>query len=95
IPGVVFQDIPDEGQCCGSAGIYNITHRDRSMKILEAKVAAICKTGAKRVITSNPGCLMQLQYAGMRWRQDWTAAHITEFLHEALEEGRIAPSSFS
>ena len=30
------------------------------MKILEAKVAAIDKTGAERVITSNPGCFMQL-----------------------------------
>jgi glycolate oxidase iron-sulfur subunit len=51
IPGLFLVDIPDEGQCCGSAGIYNITHRERSMKILEAKVAAIDKTGADRVIT--------------------------------------------
>ncbi|MBM4327757.1 MAG: (Fe-S)-binding protein [Deltaproteobacteria bacterium] len=95
IPGVVFQDLPDEGQCCGSAGVYNITHRERSMKILEAKVAAIGRTGARRVITSNPGCLMQLQYARMRWRQDWTVSHITEFLREALEGGEIARSTFS
>jgi glycolate oxidase iron-sulfur subunit len=95
IPGLVFQDVPDEGQFCGSAGIYNITHRERSMKILEAKVDAIGRTGAHRVITSNPGCLMQLQYAGMRWRQDWTVSHITEFLREALEEEKIARSSSS
>ena len=62
IPGLTLRDIPDEGQCCGSAGIYNVTHRERSMKILEAKVAAIDKTGAERVVTSNPGCFMQLEY---------------------------------
>jgi glycolate oxidase iron-sulfur subunit len=87
IPGIEFKDIPDDGQCCGSAGIYNITHRERSMKILEAKVAAIDKTGADRVITSNPGCLMQLQYARENWSTTWSVSHICEVLHLSLELG--------
>jgi glycolate oxidase iron-sulfur subunit len=84
IPGLVLREIPDEGQCCGSAGIYNITHRERAMKILEAKVAAIRQTGAQRVITSNPGCLMQLQYAGRHWGTGWNVSHISETLRAAL-----------
>jgi glycolate oxidase iron-sulfur subunit len=87
IPGLTFKDLPDEGQCCGSAGIYNITHRDRSMKILDAKIAAIDKTGAGRVITSNPGCLMQLQYARKNLGRDWSVSHICEIVCLSLERG--------
>ena len=85
IPGLVLSDVPDEGQCCGSAGIYNITHRERSMKILEAKIAAIDKTAADRVITSNPGCFMQLQYGRKRWNKAWSLSHISQVLRLSLE----------
>ncbi len=84
VPGLVLREIPDEGQCCGSAGIYNVTHRERAMKILEAKVAAIQQTGAQRVITSNPGCHMQLLYARRRWGTGWRVSHISEILRMAL-----------
>jgi glycolate dehydrogenase iron-sulfur subunit len=87
IPGLTLRDIPDDGQCCGSAGIYNVTHHDRSMKILDAKVAAIDKTGAERVVTSNPGCLMQLEYARKNSRRDWTVSHICEILRISLDRG--------
>lgn len=85
VPGLVLREIPDNGQCCGSAGIYNVTHRERSMKILEAKVAAIGTTGAQLVITSNPGCLMQLQYGKTRWKTEWQVSHISEILVRSLE----------
>ncbi|AFM24922.1 (Fe-S)-binding protein [Desulfomonile tiedjei] len=85
IPDLFLVDVPDEGQCCGSAGIYNITHRERSMKILEAKIAAIDKTGADRVITSNPGCLMQLQFAREQWKKSWSLSHISQVIRMSLE----------
>ncbi|MBI4962271.1 MAG: (Fe-S)-binding protein [Desulfomonile tiedjei] len=85
IPGLVLSDVPDEGQCCGSAGIYNVTHRERSMKILEAKIAAIDKTTADRVVTSNPGCFMQLEYGRKRWNKAWSLSHISQVLRLSLE----------
>jgi glycolate oxidase iron-sulfur subunit len=87
IPQLTCRDIPDDGQCCGSAGIYNITHRDRSMKILEAKVNAISKTGAQRVVTSNPGCFMQLKFASEKWSQPWEVSHISQVLRVSLDRG--------
>jgi glycolate oxidase iron-sulfur subunit len=87
IPGVTLKDIPDEGQCCGSAGIYNITHRERSLKILEAKIAAIGRTGAQRVVTSNPGCFMQLEYGRTHWRQDWNLSHLSQVIRLSLDRG--------
>jgi glycolate oxidase iron-sulfur subunit len=87
IPNLTLKDIPDDGQCCGSAGIYNITHRERSMKILEAKIAAIGETSPDRVITSNPGCFMQLVYGRKRWDQKWSVLHISQILSESLKRG--------
>jgi glycolate oxidase iron-sulfur subunit len=87
IPGLRLSEVPDAGQCCGSAGVYNITHADRSMKILAAKVEAIGKTGAKTVVTSNPGCLLQLEYAKRRVGTDWKVVHISQILRRSLARG--------
>lgn len=95
IPELELVDIPDEGQCCGSAGIYNITHHERAMKILAAKVDAIDKTGAIRVVTSNPGCLMQLDYARRHWNKDWHVSHLSQVLRQALEQGERVKKSRS
>lgn len=88
IPGLTVRELPDDGQCCGSAGIYNITHRERSMRILEAKLKAIRKTGATKVITSNPGCLLQLMYGARHGNMDWSVSHISEILCESMKRGQ-------
>ncbi len=85
IPELTVSDVPDDGQCCGSAGTYNVTHPERSMKILEAKVRAIAQVGPERVVTSNPGCLMQLELGRKKWNQDWDVSHISRILHRSLE----------
>jgi glycolate oxidase iron-sulfur subunit len=88
VPGLRLSEVPDAGQCCGSAGVYNITHADRSMKILAAKVEAIGKTGVKTVVTSNPGCLLQLEYGKRRFRTDWKVVHISQILRRSLARGK-------
>jgi glycolate oxidase iron-sulfur subunit len=88
IPQLDYRELPDEGQCCGSAGIYNITHRQRSMKILESKIDAIEKTQAKTVVSSNPGCLMQLNYGSGHWQKGWNVIHISEILNRSLIAGQ-------
>lgn len=90
IPQLTYRDIPDDGQCCGSAGIYNITHRQRALKILEAKVHAIDATGAQRVVTSNPGCFMQLMYAAKQWGRTWKVSYLSETIRLALDRGTKA-----
>jgi glycolate oxidase iron-sulfur subunit len=89
VPGITLSEVPDAGQCCGSAGVYNITHMERSIKILEAKVAAIDKTGAETVVTSNPGCLLQLEYGKRRWEKGWEVRHISQILRESLASRQL------
>ncbi|HEY9717660.1 MAG TPA: heterodisulfide reductase-related iron-sulfur binding cluster, partial [Trichormus sp.] len=66
--------------CCGSAGIYNLLNTELSMKVLERKMEFIQQTGASVVVTTNPGCMLQLE-AGARERGlDVTVRHLCELL---------------
>jgi glycolate oxidase iron-sulfur subunit len=62
VPGTEFVELPEATWCCGSAGIYNITRYEDSMKMLDRKIGNLVSTGADIVVTANPGCHLQLQY---------------------------------
>ena len=87
IPDIQFREMPSSGLCCGSAGIYNLLHFDMAMQIGALKTADIRNLRATAVITSNPGCHLQLQ---MAIRQAGLEAsvrvlHLVELLAEAWE----------
>ena len=61
LPGLALVPLVEHDWCCGSAGIYNITHPDESRRILERKIGHIRDSGAGVVVTGNPGCMLQLR----------------------------------
>jgi glycolate oxidase iron-sulfur subunit len=61
IPGLELVPYRDPERCCGSAGIYNITHYRESMKMLEEKMSHIRSVDPDIIATGNPGCLIQLR----------------------------------
>jgi len=61
IPGLEMVELENATDCCGSAGIYNITQPEQAGKLLREKAACIKKTGATLVATANPGCHLQIQ----------------------------------
>jgi glycolate oxidase iron-sulfur subunit len=65
IPGLELVDLPGCRDCCGAAGIYNLTQPAMSARLLERKVQAIRDTAPQAVATGNPGCLLQIG-AGVR-----------------------------
>ncbi|MEW5977436.1 MAG: (Fe-S)-binding protein [Acidobacteriota bacterium] len=65
IPGLQLVELEHPDQCCGSAGIYNITNHDLSMRILDRKIEDIRNTQPDIVVTGNPGCMLQIAY-GLR-----------------------------
>jgi glycolate oxidase iron-sulfur subunit len=60
IPGLELIPLADSDQCCGSAGIYNLSQPEVSHAVLQPKLGSITATGARYVATGNPGCLMQI-----------------------------------
>jgi glycolate oxidase iron-sulfur subunit len=46
--------------CCGSAGIYNLTHPEPAAELGRRKVANLRATGASVIAAANPGCSIQI-----------------------------------
>jgi glycolate oxidase iron-sulfur subunit len=65
VPGLSLVELQSPDQCCGSAGVYNLAHPEVASELLKAKLADIALTGAELIVTSNPGCQLQL-IAGVR-----------------------------
>lgn len=65
ISGVEVVPMADPERCCGSAGVYNVTHPEVAGVLQRAKAAAIIAARPDVVVSANPGCILQIR-AGLR-----------------------------
>ncbi|CDQ20788.1 (Fe-S)-binding protein [Halobacillus karajensis] len=82
VPGVKLKELARPDFCCGSAGIYNIVNYEDSMDILDLKMNDVCGTGSESVVTTNPGCLLQMKLGIEREGVSHTmnAVHLVDLL---------------
>lgn len=73
IPGVELHECAEATWCCGSAGIYNITHPVTAEHLQERKMGNLIAAEASVIATANPGCHLQIQN-GLRTANDTTTA---------------------
>ena len=86
IPGVEYRQLEGMQDCCGGAGIYNLSEPEMSEGILSEKIEKVKATGAKVLATANPGCHMQLG-AGVRiFNADCQVVHVVELLDESYRK---------
>lgn len=80
-----FVELPETELCCGSAGTYNLTQPAMAERLQRRKIENILKTGATIVVTTNPGCLLQIQ-AGLRQagHNNIETLHLADFLERTL-----------
>ena len=83
IPGVKLVEMERSDMCCGAAGVYNITHREMSERLLENKMRWASATNADVIATANPGCMLQLESGARERGQDVRVVHVVELLDEA------------
>ncbi|MBO8162617.1 MAG: (Fe-S)-binding protein [Brevibacillus sp.] len=85
IPGATYVELEGSESCCASGGIYNLLHFHESMKILDAKMEKVEKTKATTIVTTNPGCLLQMKLGVERQgrEREVRVLHIVEVLAEA------------
>ena len=86
IPGLEVVPLEEADWCCGSAGTYNVTQPDLARAILDRKIANVLRTGAKTVVTANPGCLMQIESGLRRAGSDVRVVHLIDLLDEAYRK---------
>jgi glycolate oxidase iron-sulfur subunit len=83
VPGLDLREMAESSLCCGSAGIYNVTHPEQASRLLDRKLDNAAATGADVIATANPGCLLQLR-AGLRARGSAVQVrHIVDIIDEA------------
>jgi glycolate oxidase iron-sulfur subunit len=74
--------LQDAEHCCGSAGIYNLQHQEYSDTILASKIANLKECGADIVVTSNPGCLLQIETGVRKAGLAIRVLHLAQLLDE-------------
>jgi len=83
IPGLKLVRLEGSERCCGGAGIYNLMEPDLSRSVLDEKLRAIQKTGAKTLATGNPGCQMQIGAGALLSGMELIVCHPVELLDES------------
>ncbi|CAM5204572.1 Glycolate oxidase iron-sulfur subunit OS=Ureibacillus acetophenoni OX=614649 GN=SAMN05877842_102199 PE=4 SV=1 [Ureibacillus acetophenoni] len=88
LPGVQYKEMLKADSCCGSAGIYNLLQPEMAGKILETKMGYVKEVNPTYIVTSNPGCLMQMKAGINKEKQTSTiqAVHIVEIIYEQIKK---------
>jgi glycolate oxidase iron-sulfur subunit len=83
IPGVELVEMPFADQCCGSAGVYNVTETKASLELLAQKMDFARQTKAQAIVTANPGCILQLRAGAAIHATNQQVLHVVELLDRA------------
>ena len=84
VPGAELVEMPYADQCCGSAGVYNVTQTAASLELLALKMEYAGKAKAQAIVTANPGCILQLRAGAAIHRSGHEILHVVELLDRAL-----------
>jgi glycolate oxidase iron-sulfur subunit len=85
IPGIEFVEMPLSEQCCGSAGVYNVTENKTSLELLDLKMESVKQTRAQIIVTANPGCILQLRAGAAIHKTGQEVLHVIELLDRATQ----------
>ncbi len=89
IPGMEVKEIREAEICCGSAGIYNMVEPEPAAELGERKANNVLATGADMIVTSNPGCTLQIQSSMEKMGRRMPARHPVEVLDASLRGGSV------
>lgn len=91
IPGLRLVELADSDLCCGSAGIYNVQQPEMAGELARRKVERIRESGARTVVSGNPGCLLQIAQESRRQGFELEVLHPVELLGRAVRDGMGGP----
>ena len=84
IPGLTLVPVADADVCCGSAGIFNLTQPEMASELGRRKATHLSEASPDLVVTSNPGCLLQVQSAARAQGHDFKVLHLVELLDASI-----------
>jgi len=83
VRGLELREMDIAEECCGFGGTFSVKFGDVSSAMLATKIAAIRRTGAQAVVSSDASCLMQLRGGLTRAGLGVRALHLAEVLAAA------------
>lgn len=93
IPGLELVELEESDWCCGSAGIYNLTHPEMADRLLVRKMGHVRQAEPDVVATGNPGCILQIQHGVRRDGREIDVLHPVELLDRAYRLKREEANS--
>ena len=87
IPGLTLVPLAEPDICCGSAGIFNLVQPEMAATLGQRKAAHIADAGVDIVVTSNPGCILQIRAAARHAGFAYRVLHIAELLDRSIAGG--------
>ncbi len=84
IPGVSLVPFAEGEICCGSAGIFNLVQPEMAATLGARKAAHINDAAPDVVVTSNPGCILQIRAAAEAAGHRYRVMHIVDLLDQAI-----------
>jgi glycolate oxidase iron-sulfur subunit len=85
IKGIELIEMEDGGECCGFGGLFSINFKELSNDIGRRKITNIHGSGADTVITSCPGCMIQLEDLKRQTGSDINIMHILELIAQSMD----------
>ena len=86
IPGLDMREIGEADICCGSAGVYNLLEPEAAAALRDRKVGHVIHTGCDVLVSSNPGCLLQIASGLEAAGRPMKTLHLVELLDAAIGE---------
>jgi glycolate oxidase iron-sulfur subunit len=84
VPGLQVREIAESEICCGSAGIYNLLQPEPARELGDRKAGNVLATGADLLVTSNPGCMLQIRASLSGRGEELPMAHVAEVIDASL-----------
>lgn len=75
-------EMKESDRCCGFSGSFSVKFPEISDVILERKIKNAVLTGAEILVTSCPGCIMQLKKGVVKYGAAIEVRHLVEVLQE-------------
>lgn len=85
IPGVELVEMPNADRCCGSAGIYNLTHPEMAQAVLQSKMENI-PNEVEIISMGNPGCMLQMAIGVLKHGRNEKIVHTVQLLDWAYQK---------
>jgi len=96
IPGIELVEMPRNrmgSQCCGAGGGYKSQFNDMAVNIAAKRVQEAVETGAERIITTCPFCVLNLQAGAKQLGANIKVMDLSELLAEVTEPVEAAPAA--